>query len=944
MLRLIFRKMLNNKWMVICLIIGCTFAIAVAAAIPMYTSGLYNVLLSNEFKNEQDKFGTFPFKAYLNTTFYGLNNEKSKTVFNDLDSKFYDEYIGNMPVERVFDYKAAATKAYSVFDARNYKVKQGMIDRGEQLFARNLSEKANFSISSSANAPNMLDVVGGRMFQSETEDGVIEAVITPYAAALYRLSIGETYYIYNKITDSDYITKIQVVGIVEINDESSSFFTLSDRTFLIDFNHMQNMIYNSEISLQSANWFAAFDYTTVSVGNIDRIIEATNTLSAYDSSNITLSSTNNYITILNKYNDDIFIMQKLFLLLVVPVILMIGMYVVMISQLMMEREKSEIATFESRGASRNQIFMIYFGQGIVLSVISFVLGMILAKSMCRLLGAANGFMEFVNRTAIEVKFNQMSIIYAVICAVAYLIMILVPAYKASKYSIVQHKQNISNNSKKSFWQVIFLDFILIGISLYFLYNYESMSEYIQKIQSTSVDFTLFIAVTLFVLGFGLLFIRLFPYLVKFIFLIAKRRWKPAAYTAFTHVARGGNYKQFIMIFLILTISIGIFNANAGRTLNENLEDNIRHPIGADISFVPAISVYNPDSGNFEFQDCTGSEIRSKADKYCDTELVNNYCVYYFFNSALKPSDESVTFMGIEPYEFGQVVNMRKDLNGGLHINHILNTLSTYPEGVIISRKVADLYEVQTGQYFDYIYSTVTANGTEEILVENTLVVAVVDYWPSIAKENFIVMTQDNYNIMKNFTYRGRVLVDKKDGVLDSEILEDMRERMSEDETLGTNAFVDYEVTNAKKNSILNGMNGILTLDFLISMIICCVGFIIFWIISVRQRVLQFGIFRAMGMKKNELYRMIFYEQFMISFVSIFIGILIGGIASQVFAPFFERISTLGYQNVPFSTYQDGIDYLRIYIITGLSLIIGLSVLLRFISKLKIDQALKLGED
>jgi len=100
----------------------------------------------------------------------------------------------------------------------------------------------------------------------------------------------------------------------------------------------------------------------------------------------------------------------------------------------------------------------------------------------------------------------------------------------------------------------------------------------------------------------------------------------------------------------------------------------------------------------------------------------------------------------------------------------------------------------------------------------------------------------------------------------------------------------------------------------------------------------------MGMNKNELYRMIFFEQLMISFVSIIAGILIGGVASQMFVPLFERMSTMSNQYVPFSTYQDGIDYIRIYAITGLSLIIGLSVLLRFISKLKIDQALKLGED
>jgi putative ABC transport system permease protein len=100
----------------------------------------------------------------------------------------------------------------------------------------------------------------------------------------------------------------------------------------------------------------------------------------------------------------------------------------------------------------------------------------------------------------------------------------------------------------------------------------------------------------------------------------------------------------------------------------------------------------------------------------------------------------------------------------------------------------------------------------------------------------------------------------------------------------------------------------------------------------------------MGMKKHELYRMIFYEQLMISFVSVLAGILIGGIASKLFVPLFERMSTFSSNFLPFYAYREVVDYNRVYIITGAALTIGLSVILRFTSKLKADQALKLGED
>ena len=37
-----------------------------------------------------------------------------------------------------------------------------------------------------------------------------------------------------------------------------------------------------------------------------------------------------------------------------------------------------------------------------------------------------------------------------------------------------------------------------------------------------------------------------------------------------------------MVFLILALSIGLFNANAARTINRNTEDSIRCTVGADI--------------------------------------------------------------------------------------------------------------------------------------------------------------------------------------------------------------------------------------------------------------------------------------------------------------------------------------------------------------------------
>ena len=78
------------------------------------------------------------------------------------------------------------------------------------------------------------------------------------------------------------------------------------------------------------------------------------------------------------------------------------------------------------------------------------------------------------------------------------------------------------------------------------------------------------------------------------------------------------------------------------------------------------------------------------------------------------------------------------------------------------------------------------------------------------------------------------------------------------------------------------MNGALTLVFIIIMVMCIIGFLIYWILSIKSRTLQFGILRAMGMKFREIIMMIVYEQLLVSGVAIFAAIFIGGVTSDLF--------------------------------------------------------------
>jgi putative ABC transport system permease protein len=134
------------------------------------------------------------------------------------------------------------------------------------------------------------------------------------------------------------------------------------------------------------------------------------------------------------------------------------------------------------------------------------------------------------------------------------------------------------------------------------------------------------------------------------------------------------------------------------------------------------------------------------------------------------------------------------------------------------------------------------------------------------------------------------------------------------------------------------------MGFVVTMIVSTIGFLIYWIISLQGRVLQFGVFRAMGLSRASVLAMIVWEQALISLVAIVAGIVIGGAAGDLFVPLLELTRSAAQQVPPFRVLADRGDYVKLYVMVGAMLGVGLTVLGVRISRIRIAQAIKLGEE
>lgn len=123
-------------------------------------------------------------------------------------------------------------------------------------------------------------------------------------------------------------------------------------------------------------------------------------------------------------------------------------------------------------------------------------------------------------------------------------------------SIVSFKRKKSGKAGMPLWQKLCLDLICLAVSLYGLYNFQNRLKVIRETGATAsdipIDFLLYGSSTLFILGATLLFLRVFPLLIRLIYQVGRRFWGPVLYLTLLNISRSARQNQMISLFLIFT--------------------------------------------------------------------------------------------------------------------------------------------------------------------------------------------------------------------------------------------------------------------------------------------------------------------------------------------------------------------------------------------------------
>ena len=635
--------------------------------------------------------------------------------------------------------------------------------------------------------------------------------------------------------------------------------------------------------------------------------------------------------------------------LAAPTIGMIIVYVMLIAALAVERRASEISVLHSRGAGRTQVLASFTLEWLLLAAVAALIGPHLGIVIGRLVASAQGFLQFSagaeNEAArLPLVVTEQSQRFALLATLVAVAAAVAPVVANSRFSIVTLRQVQARGLRRSFWHRYFLDLVLLGIAFYGYSALRWQQVRLASQATVDADPILFLVPVAFFIGGGLLMLRLYPLAMAGLGWLSNRFRGIVLQLTFRRLSRSGGQYVSLLVLLILTVAMGIYNGSAARTLLVNFEDRIRYQHGADLvvreAWTPPEEQQAGQGGGAP-QPTSPDQPRPTAEteppffKRLEIEGVVAAARVLMRraearNAALHAG--SVTMMAIVPHEFAPVAWSREDLFDP-HFYDYLIQLGKHREGALVSSELKRRGKLEPGDRLTINYNNQPIDA---------YVVGTVPYWPSLNPERrpFVILNLDH---VQDFT--ALEPYDSWYDVSSPEFVAHIVERLP---SIGVwpQGWLDTEqiLRELHREPYRRGFFGILTIGFLAAAVVAVLAFVVYTIYATRQRLIQFGALRANGLSLLQTLGVVGLEQILTVGIGLVIGIAAGNVATSLFLPFLRDRASEVQPVPPFLIVTDLTDLTRLVVIVGAAFVIGVVALALFLLRARLASALRLGED
>lgn len=976
MIRYILVKIKNKYKLYLCLIVGIVSMITMFSLVMMFRRGSLDKSVMSGFLRQYESSGAFPAVLQREDALHyedvkeNMGDSKPSDFMHDYVDDIVNDWDRKLQIPVVSDQRTIFVKnvqvLYSYGDSGHADV--GYYDTDEEHFTVISGVEMGEDISSYSDSG------------VEIPEGAVPCYVSESMATTYGVVPGEVITLSKVSATEDAV--VYVSGIVRENRDDYYWNEgLPERAFLIvDKDFFDYLVQTGEKNVYYRVNHAV-DYRYIDSTNVMYIQAAIKSILKKD-----LYISESITPVVKNYNKESVSIKQMTYVITLPLIILVIVFIGMISFRIIDSENGELRNLRDRGLSKSRIIGMYLIQSVILCAVSLAPGVLLGFLLGKLVAGTDDFMSFTwGADRISTKdyiFTPSMILAGLVACIVAIIIMIIPVLLFFK-----KKKEGKKRSVVPTWERYYLDIILIAISIYLLVNYNKQLDNLAQdvINGKGIDPVIFINSTLFLFACGMLIMRLIFYVVKFVTKLGSKKYKIATYAGLLQILRTRKSSGVISIFLVMTVAMSLFNANMARTINANKQARIEYNVGTEMRIKEK---WKLKTRGIDFKTWDYREPAYQAYEHLNDDGTFDAITKVMYSEkgiavAKQKNVPNVTIMGVNTKEFGEIAQLDPNLNDK-HWYNYLNTLAKNKEGILISRNLANTFEIKEGDMIRvFIKSPIPEMyGSDDAGGSDLKVVGIIDAWPGYDKYKYaysdeteeVVVSGENHpgldnilsdpvvkTVKKSSTNRSLIIMNYSNsmsvfGTMPYEVwvrtdasTDEVRDKLKV-EFEGTDRYLndvvstDEEILEEKSTAILQITNGLFTADFIIALILCIIGYMIYWLTSIRDRELLFGIYRAMGISRKEINSMIMIEQAFLSLVAIMAGIIAGVLSSKLFAKLFATFYLPQKHNIALFASSSLGDMLKLGLILLLFMVICIIWNRRIIKDLNITEALKLGDD
>jgi putative ABC transport system permease protein len=640
----------------------------------------------------------------------------------------------------------------------------------------------------------------------------------------------------------------------------------------------------------------------------------------------------------------------------VPILGLIVVFIALVTGLFVGEQRSEMAVLRSRGASTLQVAWISLLQGILLAAVALVAGALLGIWIAHAIGRAHSFLNFSGTDGLRIVMTPSVLGYGVLgIALLLLTLIMAPTLGAAANTILSYKRERARLLRQPWWQRYWIDLLLLipaGYGFWMLNRQSRLAASgAEGIPNPLQNPLLLLVPAIGIFAASLLALRFIPLVMTFISRILRATKNVGMLMAARYLSRTPALYTAPLILLILTLGLSAFTASLARTLDSQLEKQTYYQVGSDLSVeetgTTAVSP-SASGGIFTFPPVEehlfipGVRAATRVGRYPATSIFSDGAV-------------EGTFLGIDRLSFPSTAFWQKDF-ASQSLGALMNALGAVPNGVVVPQSLLNDKKLQIG---DPITVSAKVTGQESIVLRLTIV-GTIELFPTWYAENgtLFIGNLDELFLQAGMEYPHEVWMRTEAGTDPEDVIYAVRgysimldEKADQSRLVetGLNSFVAGWIS-ARQNILAQqsrperqGLFGLLSAGFLASALMTALGFLLYALFSFRRRFIEMGMLRAIGLSIRQMIGLLAAELASLILLGMSVGTLLGVAASRLFVPFLKMGATTEALYPPFQIEIAWLSIFEIYILLGVMFLAALGVLAGLLGRMKIFQAIKLGE-